>query len=313
MKSGHKITMKPLIKKHITKQDVLDHKPQGLHFHKNHSSDLDTLKTFTPEKPEEPKTISKLADQYIESPNYSDREEADVVEYIILHYTATSLENTIHIFTHQDPEVSAHYVVDTDGKVVAMVPEEKIAYHAGLSSWKGQPSLNKRSIGIEIVNPGYKTDGKVKDDYFEFPEEQIEKVIALCTDIKERYNIPIQNVIGHADVAPDRKVDPGPKFPWKALADANVAIMPESIKDGSKHRTICRPGDTGDKVVKMQNDLQEYGYKLEASGVYDEQTEYAVKAFKAHFVSDNYDTPGWNDITDVSLEALLSSIKTMEA
>lgn len=153
------------------------------------------------------------------SPNFDDRKIP--VDMAILHYTGmkTGAEALARL---QDPaaRVSAHYLVEENGDVYRLVDEDKRAWHAGVSYWRGDIEVNGRSIGIEIVNPGHEWG------YRDFPEAQIAAVIALLKDIRTRYNIPPERVLGHSDVAPRRKDDPGEKFPWKRLADEGLALPP---------------------------------------------------------------------------------------
>ncbi len=118
------------------------------------------------------------------------------------------------------PPASAHYLVEEDGRVFRLVPENKRAWHAGAASWDGAVDINARSIGIEIVNGGHAFGLPP------YPDAQIEAVIALCGSVISRWRIPLMRVLGHSDVAPGRKQDPGEHFPWKRLADAGVAVWP---------------------------------------------------------------------------------------
>lgn len=153
------------------------------------------------------------------SPNFDERNVP--VDMAILHYTGmmTGAEALARL---RDPaaRVSAHYLVEENGDVYRLVDEDKRAWHAGVSSWRGEAETNGRSIGIEIVNPGHEWG------YRDFPDEQIAAVIALLKDIRTRHNIPPERVLGHSDVAPRRKDDPGEKFPWKRLADEGLALPP---------------------------------------------------------------------------------------
>jgi N-acetylmuramoyl-L-alanine amidase len=153
------------------------------------------------------------------SPNFDARTLA--VDTIILHYTGmnTGAEALARL---QDPgaKVSAHYLVEENGDVYKLVDEEMRAWHAGVSYWRGDIEMNGRSIGIEIVNPGHQLG------YRDFPGAQIASVIALLKDILARRNIDPLRIIGHSDVAPRRKEDPGEKFPWKKLADEGLALAP---------------------------------------------------------------------------------------
>jgi N-acetylmuramoyl-L-alanine amidase len=171
--------------------------------------------------------------------------------------------------------VSSHYLVFEDGRVVQLVPEGRRAFHAGESAWEGSTDINSRSIGIEIGNKGH--------DYGcpEFPEVQIAAVIALCRDIVARWSIAPRRVLGHSDVAPLRKRDPGEAFPWARLAAAGVGLWvePAAIEDGR----ALRPGDRGEEVARLQRRLAEYGYGITPSGDYDAATQEIVAAFQRHF------------------------------
>ncbi|MEO1252204.1 MAG: N-acetylmuramoyl-L-alanine amidase [Pseudomonadota bacterium] len=153
------------------------------------------------------------------SPNFDDRGRD--IDMVILHYTgmptgAAALERM------RDPasKVSAHYMVEENGRVFRLVDEEKRAWHAGRASWKGETDINARSIGIEIVNPGHEFS------YRDFPAAQIDAVVALLKEVVSRRAIEPSSVLGHSDVAPRRKEDPGEKFPWARLAAAGLALAP---------------------------------------------------------------------------------------
>lgn len=160
------------------------------------------------------------------SPNHNAR--ARKIDTIVLHYTAIeSLDKSLRVLTNartKDP-VSAHYVVGEDGSVFRLVEENRRAWHAGGGSWRGIEDVNSASIGIEIVNAGYAADGSRPP----YPDAQIEAVIALCKDIQTRH--AIRWVIGHSDLAPTRKLDPGEHFPWKRLAEAGVGFWTEAFAE----------------------------------------------------------------------------------
>ena len=162
------------------------------------------------------------------SPNCRARPDGLPVDTLVLHYTGmTSAPAAIARLRDPDAAVSSHYVVDEDGAVSRLVPEALRAAHAGVSFWRGASDLNDRSIGIEIVNPGHEWG------YRPFPAVQIEAVAALARAILGRHPIPPCNVVGHSDVAPDRKQDPGELFPWRALARRDgIGIWPED--DGAE-------------------------------------------------------------------------------
>ncbi len=168
---------------------------------------------------------------YMEKPSPNFDERGRSVDMIVLHYTgmlpgAKALER----LTDAASKVSCHYLVEDDGTIFSLVPEGKRAFHAGVSSWKGDAATNARSIGVEIVNPGHEWG------YREFPKKQIDMVCALVKDIRTRQDIPLANVLGHSDVAPQRKEDPGELFPWKRLAKEGVAIGPY---EGAPDATIA--------------------------------------------------------------------------
>lgn len=156
------------------------------------------------------------------SPNHDARPEGAAVDHLVLHYTGMR-SGSEAIARLRDPAagVSAHYVVEEDGTVFRLVPEERRAWHAGVSRWRGVSGLNARSIGVEIVNPGH-THG-----YRDFPLLQMAGLSALCRGILARWPIPARNVVAHSDVAPDRKEDPGERFDWRALASDGVGLWPE--------------------------------------------------------------------------------------
>jgi N-acetylmuramoyl-L-alanine amidase len=146
-------------------------------------------------------------------PNFGERRPAGAkVKFVVLHYTQTeTLAQALGILRDPESEVSSHYVVDRDGTVYRLVPEDKRAWHAGVGSWRGEDDVNSVSVGVEIVNAGPPDP---------FPDKQMRAVVALCRDIASRH--PGVEFIGHSDSAPGRKVDPGPLFPWSRLAEAGL-------------------------------------------------------------------------------------------
>jgi N-acetylmuramoyl-L-alanine amidase len=153
---------------------------------------------------------------------------------LILHYTGMrDARSAIERLRSPEAAVSAHYVVDEDGTIYRLVEEAWRAQHAGVSFWRGAQDLNDRSIGIEIVNPGHEWG------YRDFPDAQIAAVIGLCGGILARYPIPARNVIGHSDVAPDRKKDPGERFPWERLAAAGIGLWPADGDEGVASEAVA--------------------------------------------------------------------------
>jgi N-acetylmuramoyl-L-alanine amidase len=162
------------------------------------------------------------------SPNHGPRTGGRPLDMLVLHYTGmATAEAAIARLCDPAAEVSAHYTVDVDGTVHAHVPEHRRAWHAGRSWWRGAGDVNSRSIGIEVVNPGHDCG------LAPFPEAQVAALAALARQVIERHGIPAANVVGHADVAPDRKADPGELFPWAQLARAGVGLWPAPDTPGA--------------------------------------------------------------------------------
>ena len=207
------------------------------------------------------------------SPNHGARLRP--ISSLVLHYTGMQTgEAALALLCNPRSEVSAHYVVEEDGRVLQLVPESQRAWHAGISCWAGETDMNSASIGIEIVHPGH-------DDPRPYSAAQIEATAALAKDICRRHAIPPERVLAHSDIAPGRKRDPGEFFPWEELARRGVGrIVEESLGAGA---TTVSLGDAGAKVASLQRDLAAYGYRVEQTGVYDAQTVQAVEAFQRHF------------------------------
>lgn len=163
-------------------------------------------------------TVTRLAVRDLPSPNYDVRRLP--VSLIVLHYTAAPLRESLNALrnAHVPARVSSHYVVASNGTIYRLVDETKRAWHAGVSRWQEITDVNSASIGIEMVNLGHDALGRPRP----YRAEQIESVIRLCLDIQARYEI--RDVVGHSDVAPKRKIDPGELFPWKMLADRGVKV-----------------------------------------------------------------------------------------
>jgi len=157
------------------------------------------------------------------SPNCDARPAGVPIDMLVLHYTGMeTAEAALARLCDPSAEVSAHYLIDEDGTVHALVPEEMRAWHAGVSAWRGETGVNARSIGIELVNPGHEFG------YRDFPARQIDALADLCRGLLARHPIPPRNVVGHSDVAPRRKTDPGERFPWAALARLGIGLVPEA-------------------------------------------------------------------------------------
>lgn len=225
---------------------------------------------------------SPLVTLFCPSPNFEPRKGGLTPDLLLLHYTGMeSAEGALHWLTAPESKVSCHYLIDEDGRITQMVPEEMRAWHAGLSHWAGEDDINSCSIGIEIHNPGHELG------YLDFPQAQMEAVEALCLDIVNRRGIRPARVLAHSDVAPGRKADPGEKFDWKRLAEAGVGLWtePEPVH-GDDGLDV---GAEGAEVAKLQARLRQLGYSVQTSGLYDEQTAKTVAAFQQHWRQEKVD------------------------
>jgi N-acetylmuramoyl-L-alanine amidase len=210
------------------------------------------------------------------SPNFGERRDGRVPDILILHYTGMpTAEGALDWLTRTESEVSSHYFVFEDGRVVQLVPEAARAWHAGKGFWRGETDINSASIGIEIANPGH--PGGLPD----FPPKQIAAVAELCRDIVERHNIAPERVLAHSDIAPVRKIDPGERFPWAILADAGIGhwVEPAPIAGGR----FFQQGDNGPPIEALQAMLALYGYDVPVSGDYCARTHGVVEAFQRHY------------------------------
>jgi N-acetylmuramoyl-L-alanine amidase len=208
------------------------------------------------------------------SPNFNER--AHPLDMLVLHYTGmeSGPAALARLRDPNEPRVSAHYMVEEDGTVFVMVPEEKRAWQAGRSWWRGDEDLNSRSIGIEIVNPGHEWG------YRPFPDAQIGAVIELCQGIIGRWPIPQTRIVAHSDIAPDRKEDPGELFPWKRFADAGIGLWPTTARPEPWMMHGASPGDAGVTVERFQRDLAAIGYKIDVTGAFDDSTAAVTRAFQ---------------------------------
>jgi len=197
------------------------------------------------------KNVGKVSINY--SPNFDNKKRsASKVKYLIFHYTGMKSENAaIKRLTNKSSKVSCHYFIKSNGEIIRIVPDLYIAWHAGISSWKKDKSLNSNSIGIEISNPGH--DYKYKN----FSQKQITSIIDLSKNLKKKYKIKKENILGHSDIAPLRKKDPGEKFPWKLLNKKKICLWHNlSEKNCKKLRGIKLKNS--DNFFKL---LFKFGYK----------------------------------------------------
>lgn len=228
------------------------------------------------------------------SPNFDERNCRRPVDMVVLHYTgmptaAAALER----LSDAQAKVSSHYLIDEDGTIYRLVPEDKRAWHAGVGFWRGVRDVNARSIGIELVNPGHEFG------YREFPAVQIDALIALLKDIASRHEVMPGNYVGHSDVAPLRKEDPGELFPWRRLHAAGFGRWWAADFKVAPSAPTLRAGERGGAVLELQVALDKIGYAIEGSGIYDSHTEAAVRAFQRHWRQDQVD--GVSDAETTSL------------
>ena len=221
---------------------------------------------------------SFIVSDVVPSPNLDERKDGRPPDMILLHYTGMPTgEAALQRLTTAASKVSSHYVVFEDGRIVQCVPEALRAWHAGVAAWAGDTDVNSRSIGIEIVNPGHEFG------YCDFPLRQIAAVISLCKSIITRRGpISADRILGHSDVAPSRKQDPGERFPWGLLSESGIGhwvrAAPLNLDGGT-----LKLGDRGEPVSRLQRTLRNYGYGIEETGSFDDATRDVVTAFQRHF------------------------------
>ncbi len=210
------------------------------------------------------------------SPNHGERKDGKRPDFLVLHYTGMrDAASALHQLCNPLAQVSCHYFVLEDGRILQLVPEARRAWHAGVGCWQGERDMNSASIGVEIVNPGH------EHGYRPFPEAQVEAVAALCADIVARWRIRADRVIAHSDMAPLRKQDPGELFPWDRLAAAGVGHWTTPHPAGGGR--FLQRGEEGMPVEALQAMLGIYGYDIAPAGVFDALTEAVVTAFQRHF------------------------------
>lgn len=198
------------------------------------------------------------------SPNYNDR-PATAIDMLVLHYTGMeTCQAALDRLCDPAAQVSAHYLIDEDGALYQMVEEKYRAWHAGMAEWRDISDVNGHSIGIELVNPGHEFGYRL------FPDAQVLSLINLCIDILGRHTIPAQNVLGHSDVAPERKEDPGELFDWRRLANEGIGEWPKDIES----------------VTMNEDDTRQY---LNVIGYGTSNLQATLSAFQRRYRSNNFD------------------------
>lgn len=213
------------------------------------------------------------------SPNFDDRPHGGVIDMLVIHYTGMrSAEAAIDRLVDSAAKVSAHYVIDEDGGIVRLVAEDKRAWHAGVSFWRGATDINARSIGIELVNPGHEFG------YRPFADSQMRSLEDLARAIIARHAIAARNIVGHSDVAPTRKTDPGELFDWRRLAAAGVGLWPNADIDAL---------DAAEEIGPL---LAEVGYDVVDLAA-------ATIAFQRHFAPHR-----WDGVADAATRRALAAL-----
>ena len=207
------------------------------------------------------------------SPNFSNKSRSgNQIKFIIIHYTGMQSEiESIKRLKNKNSRVSCHYLINRKGDITRMVPDNKIAWHAGKSKWKNFDNLNKNSIGIELVNKGHKFG------YQNFTKSQIASLLNLCKKLKKKYRIKKFNFLGHSDISPNRKIDPGEKFPWKKLSKFNFGmwykikkIKPKMLESKKKNTLFFK-------------NLHKVGYRYFNVNRRAKRDTLVVKAFQQRF------------------------------
>jgi len=232
------------------------------------------------------------------SANYDSR-----IQFVVVHYTSASLERSLQLLTHG--EVSSHYLIGDDkgATIYKLMDENFRSWHAGESEWQGRTWLNSSSIGIEIVNPGFK-DTPTGRLWYPYSEDQVQSLIVLLKDISKRYAINPRSIIGHSDIAPLRKLDPGPLFPWERLAAEGLGVWPneQAVARQQPQFEAQLPS-----ISWFQAQLARAGYATPQTGELDVATRHVIAAFQMHFRPSQFD--GTPDAQTAALLQVLNQTK----
>ncbi|NVZ29180.1 N-acetylmuramoyl-L-alanine amidase [Pseudomonas gingeri] len=207
------------------------------------------------------------------------------VQFVVVHYTSANMENSLRLLTHG--QVSSHYLIgdDNPATIYKLVDESQRAWHAGESEWQGRTWLNSSSIGIEIVNPGFR-DTPTGRVWYPYSEAQVQALVVLLKDIVKRNHIEPRHVIGHSDIAPLRKQDPGPLFPWKRLAAEGLGVWPDEQAVARQQEVYAYQLPS---ATWFQQQLQYLGYSTPQTGEWDVATRHVLAAFQMHFRPGRFD------------------------
>lgn len=244
--------------------------------------------------------------KHLPTQNQDERPINADISILVLHYTGMATAEAA-LNRMQDPvaKVSAHWCIDEDGKIYSLVPERLRAWHAGLSYWRQKSLVNDISIGIELVNPGH------ENGYRPFPAGQMKSLTWLAKQIISRHKIPAQNIVGHSDVSPNRKKDPGELFDWRRLSENGIGLWPTNFNKSEVHSPTLGDGAEGATVRALQKDLFKFGYGLHIDGFYGAESEAVIAAFQRHFRQGRVDGVADN-ATIAILHNLLTQISLMK-
>ncbi len=228
------------------------------------------------------------------SPNYDMRPKGCAIDTLVIHHTGMSSEQSaLNRLCSLQSRVSSHYLISADGKVMQLVADEYMAWHAGRSCWHGRSELNFNSIGIELDNNGVDP----------FPPAQMQSLVALALSLIEKYSIEPKNVVAHADIAPNRKVDPSQHFDWKLLNHEGIGLY--SNISVAKVTVLHKLGDAGQEISSLRNKLQTFGYNLPSSNLFDRDLLNVIHAFKRHHVPETYHDTFWDNLAEARLNDLV--------
>ncbi len=221
-------------------------------------------------------------------------------QFIVIHYTSSDLQRSLDILKGND--VSSHYLIgESPATIYRLVDENRRAWHAGDSQWNGRTWLNSSSIGIELVNRGY-VEGAQGRLWYPYSEQQIDALIVLLKDIMQRNGLKPGAIVGHSDIAPQRKVDPGPLFPWKRLADEGLVPWPDATAVARQRGVFATAMPD---VAWFQTQLARQGYKVPAHGHLDLETRNVIAAFQMKYRPSRYD--GEPDAETAAMLAVLNT------
>ncbi len=213
--------------------------------------------------------------EFNKSPNFNEARKRNI-KYIIIHYTGMkTAKESLKRLKSKKYKVSSHYLIYESGKIIQLVNDKDIAWHAGISYWQKDKNLNSKSIGIELQNKGSKFG------YHSFKKSQINALISLLKDLKAKHKIKIYNILGHSDIAPLRKSDPGYLFPWHKLAINGLAILPKK----NNSNILLKNSE----IKSLQLLLRNFGYKISLSSLMDKETLQVIYAFESHYCPEELD------------------------